>query len=520
MSHLSSGSRCPILERVQAASASASNDATALELGRINHDFNLVKFEPPEEYQALGDFLSKERRSDAEEGSAHITARTLGALFEGIHPATPNLLKAYGKRMCHVTRIAHATFTASRESGDFGSLHWTDATFLWAAATSGPSALQVWLLNCMIARTISQGAISIWKKLIKTRQKEIYERDELLNYCTIAVMKQWTPSRSQLAEWDASARAWLRVADMIQRRQRQQFLSALSYAEANRLLKLSRNQYDRVVDGWKVNTTVLKNLLAGTVQNHHNEDLRFLDAFHIYPNILIGPRTPSFRNVKFNDELVPSRGILMLSPPSVATRRTYILARSAATWASGLRITQVLTRRRNQTTGVHLSLQGQTSVEAESLPTTTGTFSTHSSGLSGEIEEQLPNSALVVDCFLPSTTPSDPLNLVQDSGNAPNQTSNIVRNGSPHSRSESRIHLPYKKVSARQTCARYIRLVGAITTLLSSLTTALVLIYAVGHSISDAFTAAAWVFPVGAVFLYVIKSCFGGEVEERISPFS
>lgn len=83
------------------AGAAASQEST-LALANINFDFSLVKLEAPLEYRGLGITLSKKRKTEAEEGSTHITARKLGALFVDDLPNTPKLARTYGLRVSEI----------------------------------------------------------------------------------------------------------------------------------------------------------------------------------------------------------------------------------------------------------------------------------------------------------------------------------------------------------------------------------------------------------------------------------
>lgn len=91
--------------RLQAALAQAANEVTVA-AANINFDFTLVKYGAPEEYHPLGAALNANRRSNAETGTTHVTARRLGALFEGVCPPTPNLIKAYGIRVSEISTAA------------------------------------------------------------------------------------------------------------------------------------------------------------------------------------------------------------------------------------------------------------------------------------------------------------------------------------------------------------------------------------------------------------------------------
>ncbi|KAM5349421.1 hypothetical protein ACJ41O_005926 [Fusarium nematophilum] len=87
--------------RLQAALAAATNEVTVA-AANLNFDFTLIKCEAPKEFQELGSALSQKRKDNAEGGSTPITARRLGALFEGMLLFTPNLIKSYGTRVSEI----------------------------------------------------------------------------------------------------------------------------------------------------------------------------------------------------------------------------------------------------------------------------------------------------------------------------------------------------------------------------------------------------------------------------------
>lgn len=94
--------------------------------------------------------MSTQRRNNAETGPLHQTARKLGALFNDVAPHTPALFAAYGKR---VSEIAKEPEVNPRERrGIFASQMGPDSSSIWAAVTSGSSAIAVHLLSCMLAR--------------------------------------------------------------------------------------------------------------------------------------------------------------------------------------------------------------------------------------------------------------------------------------------------------------------------------------------------------------------------------
>jgi hypothetical protein len=157
----------PSFGRLQAALASATNELT-LAAANINFDFTLVRCEVPKEFEPLGSALSQTRKENAEGGTAHITARRLGALFEGVIQPTPALVKSYGTRVSEVAQAAQQQSPPEIEESIFAAHAGADGTSIWAAATSSATALHVQLLACMLARLWSASeATSIWFELIK-----------------------------------------------------------------------------------------------------------------------------------------------------------------------------------------------------------------------------------------------------------------------------------------------------------------------------------------------------------------
>ena len=161
------------ISKVTAAPVALSQEVTAA-LGVLNFDFSLVKVEAPAEYNALGASLSSSRRSAAEDGQIHETARKLRALFDPIIPDVPHLTKAYGKRASEIASSPSLDSKIRRTAGAFAALVGIDGSSLWAAATSGPSAISVHLLGCMLARIWRPPeATSIWEEIVLKRKKEL-----------------------------------------------------------------------------------------------------------------------------------------------------------------------------------------------------------------------------------------------------------------------------------------------------------------------------------------------------------
>jgi hypothetical protein len=131
------------------ASASVEN---SLSLVQVNFDFTFQKTVAPLEYRPIGQALSKTRRFNAENGSAHRTARKLGWLFGQVIPNTPKLLKAYGRRVSEIVLKPGINPTGSEADGPFREYVGADCTSLWAAATSGIASMGVHLLACMLTK--------------------------------------------------------------------------------------------------------------------------------------------------------------------------------------------------------------------------------------------------------------------------------------------------------------------------------------------------------------------------------
>ena len=111
MNHLMSN-----FSKIQASLASGSQETTVA-LANINFDFSLFKIEAPTEYRELGAALSTRRRAAAEQGSSHVTARKLGALFEETLPSTQSLFRVYGLR---ASEIAQSPLVNPKGGKDYG----------------------------------------------------------------------------------------------------------------------------------------------------------------------------------------------------------------------------------------------------------------------------------------------------------------------------------------------------------------------------------------------------------------
>lgn len=295
-------------------------------LAHLNFDFSLAKFEAPPELLPLGKQLSKARRESAEDGSFHILARRLKVLFDDVLPDVPALLEAYGTR---ASEIAQETAQALEKPNDisggfFGTHLGIDSTTIWATATSGKSVLRIHLLACMLARIWSpQEATSIWVDLVGQRQRIIKKQAQSAeisdNYMAQAAAAHEI-DRSTLGRWDASARAWLQVAD--QKRKKQQIQAQLIVNNLSIAVKSDNDSeqdfasttksYNSVLQNLNRALTTLNKLVKGEPQRITDGGILLgLISWHLYPDLVVlGSQT---QEIYQRDSLIKEGGIVTIS---------------------------------------------------------------------------------------------------------------------------------------------------------------------------------------------------------------
>ncbi len=289
---------------------SATNENT-LALANFNLDFAVVKFEAPKEFNGLGTSLSTARRNNAEDGPLHKTLRKLGCLFEQILPSTPKLIQAYGLRTSEIIQSPGISPKGSRSHGPFEPFIGADGTSIWAAATSGPAALSVHLLACMLARQFddSKIGIAILVELVVERQREIQEamkNNHIVSISTVMASQQEI-SREELAAFDASARSWLCSADEAKMSPQKKLMLILR--NINTRISGGSSTYNTVIEAWKQAMLGLEDLLGGMPQQVSNGAvLRALSSWHLYPNLIV--LVDKVVNVKFDDPLFPEQGVV------------------------------------------------------------------------------------------------------------------------------------------------------------------------------------------------------------------
>ena len=255
--------------------------------------------------------LSTQRRNNAEEGPLHKTLRKLGALFEQVIPSTPRLIKAYGLRSSEIIQLPGISPRGSKSDGAFEAFVGADGTSIWAAATSGPAAIGVHLLACMLARQFDDAKVgtAIWVEIVLERQLEIQaaiERNDVVSISAAMAARQ-DISREELANLDFSARAWLCSADEAKTSNQKKLMLILR--NINVPVSCGSSTYAKVIEAWKQAMIGFEDLLGGMPQQVSNGAiLRALSSWHLYPNLIV--LVEKTVHVKFGDPLLPEQSIV------------------------------------------------------------------------------------------------------------------------------------------------------------------------------------------------------------------
>jgi hypothetical protein len=294
------------VSRITPSLISATNENT-FALVNVNADFSLVKLAAPNEFEDLGRSLTDNRRELAEEGAVHRTARRLGALFDSLAPLAPNVIRAYGKRVSEISR-SHTDENLASRHGVFADCIGMDGTSVWAAATSGKTAIILHLLACMLARAWSgPQATSIWVEIVEVRRQELSKQinDGIYSdYTQVGLAASSDLTRNDLAQWDASTRSWLQVADdKLIRRQKQLMLIINNVNMPVNQGTSSFDTYARVIEAWKTAVEALEKLIQGQPQRlSKGSVLLGLASWHLYPDLLV--LGEGVTTIDFKDEVI------------------------------------------------------------------------------------------------------------------------------------------------------------------------------------------------------------------------
>ena len=153
-------------------------------------------------------------------------------------------------------------------------------------------------------------ATSIWVELVAERRKEIernIDESQMRGLVERAAVEQEI-GRSQLAAWDASARAWLRTADEMKKFEQTQL--NLIIKDSGLSLNTSGTTYSVVKDAWITAMTSLQKLILGIPHNISKAAVLLgIMSWHIYPDLNVVDPTA---NIQFHDSLVQGGGVVTL----------------------------------------------------------------------------------------------------------------------------------------------------------------------------------------------------------------
>ncbi|KAF5969581.1 hypothetical protein FBULB1_10155 [Fusarium bulbicola] len=264
-------------------------------LATLNVDFSVIKLQAPAEYKPLGNELTPSRRSAAEDGMPHVTARKLGALFQDWIPPVPDLIKAYGRRAVEIAQCRSVNPRASKSDGIFAEHIGIDGTGIWAAATSGPHAIPVYLLACMLARMWSTAeAISVWTELVAERKREL------------TAIEETDPSyeRAQFTSRISIPRVDLRVNGRP--------AHDLGFRPQTGLCTKPQ-LFENVRSSWRYAMIAIDSLVKGLPQSvQDGAVLLGLSSWHLYPDMVVLGKGPSPVRVEQKDDLINAAGLLTI----------------------------------------------------------------------------------------------------------------------------------------------------------------------------------------------------------------
>lgn len=115
-------------------------------------------------------------------------------------------------------------------------------------------------------------------------------------------------TRKELAEWDASSRAWISLADRVKKTEHQELEAILQSLSLP--VDTSIDTYTSVIRAWNMAMSTTDSLIRGMPHSVNGAVLVAISAWHIYPDMdLFGDHNKSFT---FNDQLVQRGGCLTI----------------------------------------------------------------------------------------------------------------------------------------------------------------------------------------------------------------
>lgn len=153
-------------------------------------------------------------------------------------------------------------------------------------------------------------------ELVGERKKDLLEISDAsqINGMAARVAAQQDISRTELANWDASARAWLLSADEVKIRESTQL--KLITKNCGMFVSSLGGTYASVIDVWTTAMSSLQNLILGMPHRISKGALLVgLSSWHIYPDLnVVGPTT----HVRFDDLLVGAGGVITIGLQSAS----------------------------------------------------------------------------------------------------------------------------------------------------------------------------------------------------------
>lgn len=195
-----------------------------------------------------------------------MTSTEITALFEDMCPETPNFLSAYKQRGSEISRLVEPEF--------FYGYNLSLCTALVEATNANSPfsshyrvAVHLHLLACIIALgSDAKEATSTWETIVALRTSGH------------AALRRGI-TRSQLAMWDSSARAWIETGDRRMSKEKSQLDSLLQHVElapwkAFPIIAESYTATQRVsalINAWFSALTIMENLTSGQPQEYKME---------------------------------------------------------------------------------------------------------------------------------------------------------------------------------------------------------------------------------------------------------
>ena len=128
-------------------------------------------------------------------------------------------------------------------------------------------------------------------------------------FASYAAAAQLEIPRSQLADWDASARSWLKTADMMKSKEQDELMFILNKIQIS--VHEDTRVFPSVISTWVSALKSMEMLLNGTPQAVNSGPLLIaLGAWYIYPEIIVLGDEPVRHH--FDDPLIPNGGMVTL----------------------------------------------------------------------------------------------------------------------------------------------------------------------------------------------------------------